>query len=229
MIPRALIVAAVAASLAGFAATLALEVEGPTPVDEQVLLSDASAFADERPRTSARLDGELATRGASAALPAAAEPQAPEGARREQSRQHPNGQLRDQVALDASGRPHGTYASYFESGAVWETGQFEHGAKTGVWRVLHENGTLREESTFVAGRAEGLRRTWNSEGALLREVTLHGLPDGPATSWHANGQLESQGAYDQGQRTGPWRFWNPDGSEDVRRSGEYLGDRRVEG
>lgn len=235
---RTVVIGSVALFFVGFALTLALQMNPAAvigdPADGEPVLVNQSTQ-----RGSVELDRE--TRNGTAVttpiVPAEmrenstrpADPAVNAGSARERVRNHPNGRLRDRVALDELGRPHGEYASFHPNGAAWESGTFEHGAKTGTWRAYHENGQPRDECEYEGGRAEGVARLWDAEGHLLRETTMHGQPEGPASSWYANGQLESQGSYTNGQRAGPWRFWLADGSDDVQRSGNYVADRKVDG
>lgn len=225
------IVGGIALFFTGFALTLALQLDAAAvvgdPADDEPVLTRPEVTR----ASSVELDGETRRTNtvATANRATGARDETPAAAPSERVREHPNGRVRDRVQLDELGRPHGEYTSFHPGGAAWETGRFEHGAKTGTWRAFHENGQLRDESEFVSGRAEGVARLWDAEGHLLRETTMHGQAEGSASSWYASGQLESQGSYTNGRREGPWRFWSPDGTPDEARSGIYATDRKIDG
>src|SRR5262249_18290846 len=138
MRPRTWVLAGIALFLLGFALTLAFD------FDTTGFVGDASderaADAPQATTRAATDDLERDLRPASG-VKASAAPDAhvsgatTPGPANERVRQHANGRLRDRVALDELGRPHGDYTSFHPNGATWETGAFEHGAKTGTWRA----------------------------------------------------------------------------------------------
>lgn len=53
-----------------------------------------------------------------------------------------NGNLQADLPLDELGQYHGTGTFYYEKGTVQSRGSFEHGLKTGDWKVYDEKGKL---------------------------------------------------------------------------------------
>lgn len=51
-----------------------------------------------------------------------------------------NGQLQAHLPLDAFGQYHGTGKFYYEDGSVQSSGNFNHGVKTGAWKVFDKKG-----------------------------------------------------------------------------------------
>ncbi|MBK7878040.1 MAG: hypothetical protein IPJ77_20440 [Planctomycetes bacterium] len=231
MTVRPWIVAGLVLVLVGFAFTLAFDLfrtepevlsvapEPPTPRVELDAPREAALERDARSNAptnaGTRRDAPTAT-----AAPSRA---------REQIRHHPDGAVRDRVALDDSGQPHGPYASFHQDGSPWETGTYEHGRKHGAWRAFHENGAVREETQWESGVQRGLLRQWDQEGHLLREAQVDGQLEGRCTTWYPSGQLESRGRYSAGRREGRWEFWGPSGEIDSARTGTYVSDQRTDG
>ena len=53
-----------------------------------------------------------------------------------------NGVLQASLPLDQFGQHHGTATFYYEDGSIQSTGNFNHGLKTGDWKVYDEKGKL---------------------------------------------------------------------------------------
>lgn len=51
-----------------------------------------------------------------------------------------NGQLQADLPLDAFGQYHGTGKFYYEDGSLQSTGNYNHGFKTGAWKVYDKKG-----------------------------------------------------------------------------------------
>ncbi|MEZ6013512.1 MAG: hypothetical protein R3F49_00230 [Planctomycetota bacterium] len=125
---------------------------------------------------------------------------------------------------------HGKWADhYVASGALRDFGEYDRGARVGVWRTAREDGQgLLLEETYVAGKREGLQRTWSPEGPLALEKTfVADVASGMTRSWYPDGRPQSEGALLDGARVGAWTYWSPDGSVNDRWSGTYEADHRV--
>jgi hypothetical protein len=59
-----------------------------------------------------------------------------------------NGQLQADLPLDAFGQFHGTGSFYYEDGRLQSTGYFNHGLKTGSWKVYDKKGKITATDTF---------------------------------------------------------------------------------
>lgn len=59
-----------------------------------------------------------------------------------------NGNLQADLPLDQFGQYHGTGTFYYENGAIQSTGSFNHGLKTGEWKVYDEKGKLTTSDTY---------------------------------------------------------------------------------
>jgi antitoxin component YwqK of YwqJK toxin-antitoxin module len=56
-----------------------------------------------------------------------------------------NGQLQADLPLDTFGQYHGSGKFYYEDGSLQSSGNYQHGFKTGAWKVYNEKG--RETAT----------------------------------------------------------------------------------
>ncbi|MCP3917503.1 MAG: hypothetical protein GY711_18315 [bacterium] len=58
----------------------------------------------------------------------------------------PNGYRKTRTEFISDGKrgriEHGKHRAWFESGQMQEEGRYEHGRRTGIWRVFQEDGTL---------------------------------------------------------------------------------------
>lgn len=59
-----------------------------------------------------------------------------------------NGRLQAHLPLDEFGQYHGTGSFYYEDGHLQSTGHFDHGLKTGEWKVFDDKGKLIATDTF---------------------------------------------------------------------------------
>jgi len=53
---------------------------------------------------------------------------------------YPNGNIQADLPLDKFGQYHGTGTFYYENGTIQSTGSFNHGLKSGQWKIFDENG-----------------------------------------------------------------------------------------
>lgn len=59
-----------------------------------------------------------------------------------------NGNLQANLPLDEFGQYHGTGTFYYEDGNLQSTGSFNHGLKTGAWKVYDEKGKIMATDNF---------------------------------------------------------------------------------
>jgi antitoxin component YwqK of YwqJK toxin-antitoxin module len=59
-----------------------------------------------------------------------------------------NGNLQADLPLDAFGQYHGTGKFYYEDGSLQSTGSYNHGFKTGTWKVYDEKGKETATDSF---------------------------------------------------------------------------------
>lgn len=59
-----------------------------------------------------------------------------------------NGNLQADLPLDQFGQYHGTGTFYYEDGTVQSSGDFNHGLKTGKWKIYNEKGKLTSTDTY---------------------------------------------------------------------------------
>jgi antitoxin component YwqK of YwqJK toxin-antitoxin module len=59
-----------------------------------------------------------------------------------------NGQLQADLPLDEFGQYHGTGIFYYENGSVQSSGSFNHGLKSGEWKVYDQKGKIMATDSF---------------------------------------------------------------------------------
>jgi len=100
---------------------------------------------------------------------------------------------REKQMLD--GKRHGMWSFWYEDGALWYEGVYEHGWEFGFWRGWHKNGVLAWETDYEGGKEKGLYR-----------------------EWYENGQLSYEGNHTNGLREGLWVWWNNGGERLIERT-----------
>jgi antitoxin component YwqK of YwqJK toxin-antitoxin module len=53
-----------------------------------------------------------------------------------------------------------------------QTGAFDHGVQTGTWTRYHENGAIWDTGEYVDGKKSGEWRAWDPDGNLVK-TTRH--------------------------------------------------------
>lgn len=59
-----------------------------------------------------------------------------------------NGQIQADLPLDTFGKYHGTGKFYYEDGSLQSTGNYQHGFKTGAWKLYNEKGKETATDSF---------------------------------------------------------------------------------
>lgn len=61
---------------------------------------------------------------------------------------YPNGNLQADLPLDSFGQYHGTGKFFYEDGSLQSTGNYNHGFKTGDWKVYDEKGKVTATDSY---------------------------------------------------------------------------------
>jgi antitoxin component YwqK of YwqJK toxin-antitoxin module len=61
---------------------------------------------------------------------------------------YPNGNIQVDLPLDEFGQYHGTGNFYYEDGTIQSTGSFNHGLKSGQWKIFDEKGKLVSANNY---------------------------------------------------------------------------------
>lgn len=135
---------------------------------------------------------------------------------------HSNGQLKEYCLYDKNEKLHGVWKSYYESGQLKETGEYNAGKKTGTWKAYHTNGKVWETSTYNKdGLHTGEIRQYHDNGKPVRvgKTIKPGI-----IKWVKNYDIEGR-LVDKNLATFKWVTYNDDGTR--RRSGEYKNKKKV--
>ncbi len=122
------------------------------------------------------------------------------------------------------GEKKGIVKTYYESGTVYEVGQFKDGKLHGYRKIHFDDGKVEVEETYVEGAfhgpyikyynngkkkiegnyedgsMEGVWKTYYEDGSLKEEVTMHdNLENGPFKEFHPNGNQKAVGTYKNGE------------------------------
>ena len=96
-------------------------------------------------------------------------------------------------------------------GRVLAEGQYDSGARAGVWTYYDAAGNVRGQGTYKNGvMQDGLELTFYSNGQKKTEGNwTNGVKDGHWISYFRNGVKKEEGRYLEGKKTGVWREYDP--------------------
>ena len=96
-------------------------------------------------------------------------------------------------------------------GRVLAEGQYDSGARAGVWTYYDAAGNVRGQGTYKNGvMQDGLEITFYSNGQKKTEGNwTNGVKDGYWASYFRNGVKKEEGHYLEGKKTGVWREYDP--------------------
>lgn len=107
---------------------------------------------------------------------------------------------------------HGSYTSYYESGAVKSKGNFQNGVSSGIWSFYNERGVLKMQGEIIDGKNEGLWKYYTDNGKLSSEGTYKGgQKEGTWTAYNENGTVKSKGEFVANVKTGLWTSYDNEG------------------
>lgn len=123
---------------------------------------------------------------------------------------HTNGNLKQEVHLDASGK---SLETYYEDGQLaWREHLNPQGLNCGLRQEWHPNGVLASQFNFVDGLAHGNSEKWYRNGQLEQCIPFeNGHEQGLATWYHENGQLSLEIYLEKGLREGLFRSYYESG------------------
>lgn len=135
----------------------------------------------------------------------------------------------------------GLYQFFYESGNLWQIGEYNKGALTGEWRVYNKNGVLIQVSNYVknklsgkqsyyysdssikqllfykAGRLDGIAQLYAnqnilSEGYLSEEISYEdGAKNGIYIKYNEKGDSVIVGKFKSNLKSGSWRYYDDAG------------------
>ncbi|MEZ4266869.1 MAG: hypothetical protein R3F39_10860 [Myxococcota bacterium] len=148
------------------------------------------------------------------------------------------GGAREVLGQYSGGLASGTWATYYESGGIAETGAYRDGERDGGWRFLRADGSLESDGTYAAGVLSGAWKTYARDGGVAEagayvagerggvwtrygaagqvvETTTWaaGLRDGLYERFYADGGAAETGTYAADRRQGTWTLWHPGGEK----------------
>ncbi len=123
--------------------------------------------------------------------------------------------------VDENNQRTGKWESYYDDGALKETGVYQNDQKTGRWKTYYPSGTLKHEITYTNGIAKGPAKFYYRDGTIWEEGFWDETHwEGEYNLYHANGQKFYQWHYnDNGKRTGEQKYFHANGQ--VQYSGNW--------
>ena len=111
----------------------------------------------------------------------------------------------------------GLYQFFYESGNLWQIGEYNKGALTGEWRVYNKNGVLIQVSNYVKNKLSGKQSYYYSDSSIKQLLFYKaGRLDGIA-QLYANQNILSEGylseeiSYEDGAKNGIYIKYNEKG------------------
>ncbi len=90
-----------------------------------------------------------------------------------------------------------------------------NGDAAGVWPSYYENGNMSSLGDWENGAKRGLWKYWNNGGKLLTEVA-YSVDGNFQTDYYVSGQKKATGTFTPTGKTGKWIYWSRDGKEIAR-------------
>ncbi len=89
------------------------------------------------------------------------------------------------------GKRHGPYNSYFDTGELCQTKQYNHSRITGRNYIYWKNGNLKVSYWYYNGILEGVQKRWYRDGTPFCEFNYkNGKRDGKQKAWRVSGKLQ---------------------------------------
>jgi len=63
---------------------------------------------------------------------------------------------RKEVYQTVNGIKHGDYNYYYETGELWQRGDYKNGELDGLWKIYYREGALKQKINYINGSREGL-------------------------------------------------------------------------
>ncbi len=82
---------------------------------------------------------------------------------------YPDGQKYMEGPL-LEGKRHGKWQSWYKSGMLWSTGDFEAGLRQGRGTIYHSNGKKFMEGNYLHGKRVGKWKFWDQAGNSITEA-----------------------------------------------------------
>lgn len=125
---------------------------------------------------------------------------------------YPNGRLKSKTTY-RFGKEHGESIIYNENyGAPSFIIQMKNGKKHGKMTRYFFNGNIETEAYYKDDIQEGIETIYDLNGFPIVQTTyLHGMKNGPYTTWHAKDMIREQGAFAEDMFDGEWIYYDERG------------------
>ena len=115
----------------------------------------------------------------------------------------------------------GEQTFYYESGAVFSSGEFHEGKESGLWKYFYESGRIQAEASYKNGLEDGEWRWYYESSEPMRKGSyLNGLTDGLWLNYYPNGVLSDSSYYIQGRLQGASTSFFENGQ--MSQTGQYV-------
>lgn len=100
-----------------------------------------------------------------------------------------------------------------QQGRLVAEGNYENGAREGVWKYYDGLGDVKGQGTYENGKmVEGLEVRYHDNNNTQSEGTwTNGQKDGYWVLYYRSGAKKAEGNYLHGKRTGLWKEYDPSG------------------
>lgn len=125
---------------------------------------------------------------------------------------YPSGQLKSEIQY-RFGKENGM-AIYYNDGEKRPslTMEMKNGKKHGKLHRYFFNGKVETEATFVNDVQEDIESIYDLSGIKLIETHyLHGVKNGPYTTWHERNMVKEKGSFKDGNFDGTWEYYDERG------------------
>ena len=115
-----------------------------------------------------------------------------------------------------SGKEHGTFTAWHETGVKSVEGGYLDGKKHGTWTSWYENGVKQHETEYQDGKDHGTWTSWYENGKKKVETEYQdGKLHGTMTHWYENRVKKLEAEYQDGKEHGTATFWYENGVKQI--------------
>ena len=101
---------------------------------------------------------------------------------------------------------------YFESGKVFQKGNYKNGLLNGELLIFHESGSLKNKIHYLNNQRDGSWIEYFEDGTLKEMGSyINGKKDGMWALYYKSKKIKSEGEYGEGKRKGVWKSYYYEG------------------
>lgn len=115
----------------------------------------------------------------------------------------------------------GIYKQFYDSGELYETGNYKEGILEGIRKLYYISGNLKTEETYKSGHFDGLWKGYYENGNLkLEGYYVNNSMEGEWKGYYENGELKEVVTFSNNLENGPFIEYYPNAN--IKAKGHYY-------